>query len=270
MKPKQLFETLFMHTVDGLFAVLPQGRPTASALRRCRLISHRGEHDNEMVFENTIAAFDKACSQGVWGMECDVRWTKDLVPVIFHDPDLQRLFGSSLRVGQTPFEVLRKAFPQIPRLTEVLSRYGKKMHLMVEIKSETYPDPNYQRTSLSEAFSGLSPGADYHFLGLNPQMFQYVDFVPPSTCIPVAQMNVDEMSRLSRQEQYGGIACHYVLMSNTRMQNHQRRGQCVGTAYIRSRNSLYREIHRGVDWLFSNHACKIQGILNHALSGRVI
>ena len=108
------------------------------------------------------------------------------------------------------------------------------------------------------------------FLSLNPTMFQYVDFAPPGTCVAVAQVNVAAMSQLALKNKYGGMACHYAFMSRRRMRAHQQRGQHVGTAYIRSRNSLFREIHRGVDWLFSNHAVKVRRILNNAIEKRKI
>lgn len=265
MKLFDLIERLFHFAADGLYAGLPQPKPGEAALRRCRIVSHRGEHDNVAVFENSLAAFDRARDHRVWGIECDIRWTKDLVPVVFHDADLRRLFGDSLTIGQTMFEQLRKKNPQIPTLSEVLTRYGKNMHLMVEIKAEAYPDPAYQSRILSQAFSGLLPEEDYHFLALDPQLFKYADFVPPSTCIPVAQLNLQEMSRLSLQEGYGGIAGHYLFITDARMRVHQEHRQKVGTAYICSRNSLFREVNRGADWIFSNHACKIQNILNHVV-----
>lgn len=260
-----LTERVFQVAVDALFALWPRSKPGEAALRRCRIISHRGEHDNVTVFENTLPAFDIARDHGVWGIECDIRWTKDLVPVVYHDADLRRLFGDSLMIGQTRFHRLRKSFPQIPSLSEVLTRYGKTLHLMVEIKAEVYPDPVYQGRILSQAFSELVPEEDFHFLALNPQLFQYADFVPPTTYIPVAQLNLREMSQCSLQKNYGGIAGHYLFITDARLRYHQQQGQNVGTAYIRSRNCLFREINRGVDWVFSNHACKIQNILNHVM-----
>ena len=128
-----LTERVSQVVVDALFALWPRSKPGEAALRRCRIISHRGEHDNVTVFENTLPAFDIARDHGVWGSECDSRWTKDLVPVVYHDADLRRLFGDSLMIGQTRFHRLRKSFPQIPSLSEVLTRYGKTLHLMVEM-----------------------------------------------------------------------------------------------------------------------------------------
>ena len=265
MKLFDLIEMVFHFAADGLFAGCPQPKPGEAALGRCRIVSHRGEHDNFAVFENTLAAFDRARDHGVWGIECDIRWTMDLVPVVFHDSDLQRLFGDSRMIGQTMFHQLRKEFPRIPTLSEVLTRYGKNMHLMVEIKDEVYPDPAYQGRILSQAFSDLVPEEDFHFLALSPQLFKYADFVPFTTYIPVAQLNLREMSCLALQENYGGIAGHYLFITDARMHIHQAHRQKVGTAYVCSRNSLYREINRGVDWVFSNHACKIQNILNKTI-----
>lgn len=265
MKPVDLIEKIVTHTLDGIFACIPRGLPARDPLAAGRIISHRGQHDNKSVFENTLPAFDAALAHGVWGLECDVRWTRDLVPVVFHDADLLRLFHSADMIGRMDFARLRQGFPQIPTLDEVLTRYGRNMHLMVEIKTETYPDPVHQKRILSEAFNKLVPEKDYHFLSLNPAMFRYVDFVPPGACVAVAQVNVAAMSRLALKKDYGGMACHYAFMSRTRMRAHQQRSQKVGTAYIRSPNSLFREINRGVDWLFSNHAVKVQQILNQAI-----
>ncbi len=264
MRPLDLIEIVLTRTLDSLFACIPRDIPPADALQACRIISHRGEHDNKTVFENTLTAFDAALKHGVWGIECDVRWTRDLVPVVFHDAGLLRLFNSADIVGRTEFAQLRQSYPQIPTLNEVLTRYGKSMHLMVEIKTETYPDPDYQSRILSAEFGKLIPEEDYHFLSLNPPMFQYIDFAPPGTCVAVAQANVAAMSQLALQKKYGGLACHYAFMSRARMLTHQQRGQKVGTAYVKTRNSLFREIHRGVDWLFSNHATRVQTILNQA------
>jgi len=265
MTPLDLIEKVLTQVLDGMFACIPRQLPSTEALKTCRIISHRGEHDNKTVLENTLSAFDAAVEHGVWGIECDVRWTRDLVPVVFHDADLLRLFNSADVVGRTEFGQLRENFPQIPTLNEVLTRYGRSMHLMVEIKTETYPDPVYQSRILSEEFGRLIPEKDYHFLSLNPDMFQYVDFAPPGNRIAVAQVNVAAMSQLALKENYGGMACHYAFMSRARMRTHHQRGQGVGTAYIRSRNSLFREIQRGVDWLFSNHAFKVQRILDYAV-----
>lgn len=52
------------------------------------IIGHRGS--SKFAPENTIAAFEKAISDGADGIELDVRLSKDGVPVVFHDANLRR------------------------------------------------------------------------------------------------------------------------------------------------------------------------------------
>lgn len=56
-------------------------------------IAHRGLHNREAgIIENSRAAFEAAIEHG-FAIECDVQLTRDGVPVIFHDDDMQRLLG---------------------------------------------------------------------------------------------------------------------------------------------------------------------------------
>ncbi len=56
-------------------------------------IAHRGYHDmNKTVWENTLSAARRAVEKG-FSIECDLHYTADSVPVVFHDDDLQRLCG---------------------------------------------------------------------------------------------------------------------------------------------------------------------------------
>jgi glycerophosphoryl diester phosphodiesterase len=253
-------EKLFHYLVDMFYEKWPQPLPSQKMLRGCKIVSHRGEHDNVTVLENTLKAFDAVLKKAIWGIEFDIRWTKDLHPVVFHDKDLRRIFKSNLVVGSTTREELKKFFPEIPTLEEVVKRYGKKMHLMVELKEEDYPDPASQTGRLAHIFSELIPETDYHFLSLNPAMFRYVDFVPSSTYLVVSRLNLKEMSRAAIEGGFKGIAGHYLFVTNRFMALHRANRQKIGTGYIASRNSLFRELDRGVDWIFSNNANRLQQI----------
>jgi glycerophosphoryl diester phosphodiesterase len=259
------FKKILLRVIDGFYSLMPQPCPASERLKNCKIISHRGEYNNSEILENTIAAFDKALSCGIWGVEFDVRWTRDLQPVVFHDMDCQRLFGSELVIQQVTFAQLQKAFPVIPLLAEVIQKFGKKMHLMVEIKKEVYPEPAYQKRILRDLFSTLEPEKDYHFLALHPEMFRAVDFLPPSTFLPIARLNLRELSAMSIHENFGGIAGHYSLLTDEMISKHKKHGQQVGTGYVGSKNCLFRELNRGVDWIFSNNASEIQSLV-HSLS----
>ncbi|MFW9982122.1 MAG: glycerophosphodiester phosphodiesterase [Candidatus Thorarchaeota archaeon] len=56
-------------------------------------MAHRGESGN--IPENTILALEAAVEIGVDVLESDIRFTKDDVPILFHDEDLMRTTGVS-------------------------------------------------------------------------------------------------------------------------------------------------------------------------------
>jgi glycerophosphoryl diester phosphodiesterase len=192
----------------------------------------------------------------------DIRWTRDLQPVVFHDPETRRVFGRERWIGRMTFERIRRDYPAIPHLQEVVRRFGRRLHLMAELKAEPYPEPGRQDRTLAEAFGDLVPGTDYHLLSLAPEMFQRIRFAPPASFLPIATTNIRAWSRIALQRGYGGLTGHYLLMTRRIMDRHRRIGQRVGTGFPQSANALYREIHRGVDWIFSDRAAALQAHLN--------
>lgn len=70
------------------------------------IIAHRGASFSAP--ENTFAAFQKAIDDGADGIEFDVRFSKDNVPVIFHDSTLKRLARIERRVAELTSEELKQ------------------------------------------------------------------------------------------------------------------------------------------------------------------
>jgi glycerophosphoryl diester phosphodiesterase len=259
---KRMLQYAAIRTVDGLMAGIPRELPQAEVVERCRLIAHRGVHDNRRVMENTLAAFELARAAGVWGVECDIRWTADLVPVVCHDHDARRVFGRSLRIDELTFARLRRELPLIPSLEEVIAEFGGNTHLMLEIKDHGPPRWDLWAAILRRHLTGLVPGRDYHVLALAPELFAAVNFLPPRYCFPVAQTNVSALSRTSLEQGYGGLTGHFLLLDERIKQRHELAGQRIGTGFVASRNCLLRELNRGVEWIFSNNAARLQGILD--------
>ena len=247
---------------DMLYQCLPQPMPESSQFDRCKLISHRGDHDNRHILENTIPAFEAAVAGGVWGIEFDVRWTKDLEPVVIHDRDTRRVFGSRQHIQRITLRELRRTHPLIPHLEEVVDKFGSYVHLMVELKNESYPAPDIQQRCLEHIFSRLVPQKDYHFISLSPRLFDHTRFAPNQALLPIAQTNIKVMSELAISKKLGGLLGHYMLLTDAIMEKHRKRRQITGTGFINSRNSLYRELNRGVAMIFSNRASSMQSIVN--------
>ena len=265
MRINHWLEERLLRVIDGYYAVLSQPIPDKELLKQCKIVSHRGEHDNKTVFENTISAFDRVKKAGVWGIEFDIRWTKDLQPVVFHDTNLQRVFKSDMEVNQITLAELKEHCHLIPSLSEVIQNYSKTLHLMIEIKEEEYPDPVYQNNVLKDLFDGLMPQVDFHLISLRPEMFRVINFVPSSTFLPSARLNIKRLSNLALLKNYRGVAGHYFLITDALLQKHHKQNQCIGTGYICSKNCLFRELNRGVEWIFSNNAVELQNICNSLL-----
>jgi len=259
-------ENAFLRSADALFRLYAQPRPAAERLAGCRIISHRGEHDNRQIIENTIPAFRAAVAGGVWGIEFDVRWTRDRRPVVIHDPDTRRLFGRTIRIRQTDFRVLKSACPLIPSLEEVVQTFGRRVHLMVELKHERFQDIGEQRRALQAHFTGLAPVDDFHLMSLTPEVLDVFDVVQVAARLPIAQANVGAISRLAASKPFGGLLGHYLLVTDALVGKHTALGQNVGTGFIDSVNCLFREVNRHITWIFSNRAVALQAAVDAALN----
>ena len=265
MKLPGWLEERLLEVVDFFYKRWPQPFPDKERLQQCKIVSHRGEFDNKTVFENTIPAFDRVKEAGVWGIEFDIRWTKDLQPVVFHDRTLQRVFKSNIEINKVTLSELKQQCNLIPSLSEVIQKYGKTLHLMVEIKEEEYPDPVYQNKVLKNLFDWLTPQTDFHLISLRPEMFLLINFVSSSTFLPSARLNVKRLSDHAMLNNYRGITGHYFLIIDSILKKHQHQHQRVGTGFIGSKNCLFRELNRGINWIFSNNAVELQNICNSLL-----
>ena len=143
--------------------------------------AHRGLHDIKSgVVENTLPAFIAARDQG-FGMELDIRFTKDMQVVVFHDDDLLRLAGDARKVRRLTLEEL-KAIPlggvddaRVPTLREVLNAVGGKTPLLIELKS----GPGNGR--LCRALMDITAGYDGEFIveSFNPLIVAWFRFHAP-------------------------------------------------------------------------------------------
>ena len=102
------------------------------------LYAHRGLWNDERP-ENSLSAYQAAVSHG-YGIELDVRMTKDQALVILHDADALRMCGTHARICDSflseLMELKLKGTGQgIPRLEDALSLIAGKVPLIVEIKT---------------------------------------------------------------------------------------------------------------------------------------
>lgn len=112
---------------------------------RPKVIAHRG--NSSAAPENTLAAIEAAMRVGAASIEIDVQLTRDRVPVVIHDADLDRTTVGSGPVAETDAAVLREldagswfapvfAHERVPLLDEVLALLGRAegVELLLEVK----------------------------------------------------------------------------------------------------------------------------------------
>jgi glycerophosphoryl diester phosphodiesterase len=179
--------------------------------------------------------------------------------VVCHDPDLERVFGIPAAVNHLRYAELRRCCPQVPRLVEVVAAFGRRLHLMIELKQAPGFSGPYPYRSLAKRLEPLCAVRDYHLMALIPELLAGIDWAPQA-CLPIARLAVNRFSRVAIERGYAGFCGHYALLRHRHLDRHHRRGQQIGTGFIASRACLYREVNRGVAWLFSNHAGALQRI----------
>jgi glycerophosphoryl diester phosphodiesterase len=107
-----------------------------------RPIAHRGLHDAARgLCENSLGAAQAAAARG-FGVECDVRLSREGEVFVFHDASLDRLTGAEGRfdaLAASEIDALRlrasSARESPPRLAALIATLAGRVPLIVEIKS---------------------------------------------------------------------------------------------------------------------------------------
>ena len=106
-----------------------------------RPFAHRGLHDRAVGrIENSMSAIHAAIDAN-FGIEIDIQLTRDQVPLVFHDYNLERLTdrGGFIRekdVSELSRVTLTGSDETIPTLSDVLNAVSGKVPLLVEIKDQ--------------------------------------------------------------------------------------------------------------------------------------
>lgn len=101
--------------------------------------AHRGLHDGRKALENSLTAFDRAIERG-YGIELDVRMTRDGNVIVFHDAELGRMTGSrgqlkSMSSQQLCGIRLRGSKDTLQTLDDVLRHIHGRAPVLIEVKA---------------------------------------------------------------------------------------------------------------------------------------
>ena len=105
----------------------------------------------------------------------------------------------------------------------------------------------------------------YHVISLDEQTLFALSKIPREACLLVGMPHtIEQYYRISLAKQYGGVLSHYLLLTKRKIKCLHDKNQQVGVGFVDSPNSLYREVKRNVDWLFSNQVEKIASLIGKA------
>lgn len=124
-------------------------------------IAHRGLHARaDGIPENSQAAF-AAAAEHRWGVELDVRLSRDGVAMVFHDATLDRVCGRAGRMdARTAAELgqlhLFDTAETIPTLTQTLELIGGRVPVLIEVKNYNDAPVGPLERAVRDALDGYS------------------------------------------------------------------------------------------------------------------
>lgn len=132
-----------------------------------KIFAHRGF--SHKYPEATRAAYQGAIEVGVDGFECDVRLTKDGVPVCFHDRDLKRIAGVKKRVASLTLSELQE-ITEVMTLVELLElAKANQTEVLIETKH-----PVLSGGKVEKVVAGLAKS--YEFTAMSFSLFAVLRF----------------------------------------------------------------------------------------------
>ena len=185
-----------------------------------RFIAHGGASKEKK--QNTIAAFERASVSDVYGVETDVRITRDGVFVAFHDKSMARLSGRYKIVEKTDFADIQKLKVYdrnrrhtVPTLLDYLRNCeisGKAA--VIEIKSALTKE---QTDKLIQVISDEGYLSKTIFVSFNTMVLLYIRKRLPDVPIQLLALKYSKLDLKFLQEFKFGIDIYHRQLNKNRI-----------------------------------------------------
>lgn len=227
---------------------LTRERRIAHMTGRPLLLGHRGARAESSVPENSFPSFDLAFAHGCDGFEFDVRRSGDGCPVVCHD----ERHGGNL-VAQTACGRMRS----LPRLEEVLQRYGNRGFLDIELKVRGL------ETRVLDALREHEPERDFVISSFHPEVV--LELKVRSGSVPVGII----CQRPSQLMEWRRLPADYVIVHQSlvtrrliRLVQEAQRRMLVWT--VNDKNAMLRFARWGVDGIISDKTALLASVFGPA------
>lgn len=184
---------------------------------RDRSFAHRGIHSDPDTDENSGTAFQNAIDAG-YAIELDLRYTKDMVPMVIHDNDLLRMTGvdrklSSMTYAEAKDLVFLKSGERILSLEDALALVDGQVPLLIEIKA--YHIPGVFEENIVDILRQYQ--GQYAIQSYNPFALKYVKKCNPEITIGLLLNDFPGLSGLKRprilKDNLFCMVCHPSFLS---------------------------------------------------------
>jgi glycerophosphoryl diester phosphodiesterase len=238
-------------------------------LRPVEVIAHRG--DSRRAPENTFAAIESAIGAGSDWVEIDVQSTLDGDIVLAHDRDLERVAGDGLVVEQSALGDMqgldigswfdpRFSSERLPRLEDVLRRYGDEVGLLIEVK--TWSDDARvvaERVVESIDRAGGAPRR-FKLMSLNWSVVEHIRRLRPSWTVGLlATVAVGDLARMDVQF----LAVNARAATRRLIREARSRGMRVFAWCVNDPVGMTTMISRGVDGIITDEPAKLADAVAH-------
>ncbi len=200
------------------------------------LLGHRGARASAGVPENTFASFDLALQHGCGGFEFDVRLAACGTALVCHNPKVGKITVSGAQANQ---------LPQLPRLSQVLQRYGQRAFLDIELKLEDL------ESKVLEALQEYPPRQGYVVSSFLPEVVMEMEARSASVSIGIICENPSQLARWPELPADYVIA-HHSLVDERLVQKVQRAGLKILVWTVNDEEAMRRFARWGVDGLISD------------------
>lgn len=167
-----------------------------------KVYAHRGT--NRLAPENCRPAFDLALIEGADGFETDIQFSKDSVPLLWHDDEMERIGMPNKAVSDYLWEELElldcsllcsefQRFCGLLRLEEFVNLYYRKVPLLLELKEMNKMDRLTQEKNIKVFMNRLQAAAiDFHKVMISSFNHSLLAMVNSFTNVNFTVANIDE------------------------------------------------------------------------------
>jgi glycerophosphoryl diester phosphodiesterase len=200
------------------------------------LLGHRGARASAGVPENTFASFDLALQHGCGGFEFDVRLAACGTALVCHDPKVGKITVSRARASQ---------LPKLPRLSQVLQRYGQRAFLDIELKVEDL------ESKVLAALHEYPPQRGYVVSSFLPEVVMEMEARSASVSIGISCESPSQLARWPELP-VDYLIAHHSLVDEKLVQKVRQAGLKIFVWTVNDQDAMRHFARCGVDGIISD------------------